>query len=138
MDREARENFDLLDEIADQLQLDVSPQVWPVGYGLNFRGIYDFAAEDFTVFDAALGENGHISKTDLAAHLSAEDLAKLKEEAELARGVLPRFDLAAYRGGMLTPVFFGSALKNFGVKNLLSMLARHAPSPRPQGSTRWR
>jgi peptide chain release factor 3 len=134
MDREARENFDLLDEIADQLQLDVSPQVWPVGYGLNFRGIYDFAAEDFTVFDAALGENGHISKTDLAAHLSAEDLAKLKEEAELARGVLPRFDLAAYRGGMLTPVFFGSALKNFGVKNLLSMLARHAPSPRPQAA----
>jgi peptide chain release factor 3 len=134
MDREARETFDLLDEIADQLQLDVSPQVWPVGYGLNFRGIYDFAKQDFTPFNTHGSDEAHVGKADLAGRLAPEDYAKFREEAELARGVLPHFDLQSYREGHLTPVFFGSALKNFGVRDLLAMLARHAPSPRSQAA----
>jgi peptide chain release factor 3 len=132
MDREAREPFELLDEIADQLQLDVSPQVWPVGYGLNFRGVSDLATGDFTPFNSVSGEEARIGGRALAPRLTEDERAKLQEESELAKGVLPAFDLQSYREGHLTPVFFGSALKNFGVKNLLSMLAKHAPSPRSQ------
>ncbi|MGB8602234.1 MAG: peptide chain release factor 3 [Rhizomicrobium sp.] len=134
MDREARENFELLDEIGDQLQLDLCPMVWPVGYGLNFRGVLDFAHEQFVPF-VAHGTHPDIYPQDqMAAHLRPEELEKFNEEVELARGVLPRFDLESYRAGHLTPVFFGSALKNFGVRQLLSALARFAPPPRTQAA----
>jgi len=128
MDREARDPFELLDEIADQLQLDVAPITWPAGQGLNFRGCLDLYTEEFSVFgrDEKIGDNA------LADFLAPDEFAKLEEEAELAQGVLARFDPAAYREGHLTPVFFGSALKKFGVRDLIEALATHAPRPRPQ------
>jgi len=119
MDREARDAFELLDEISDQLQLNVAPMVWPAGHGQNFKGVYDLYADAFLPF----GDN--------PATLPADVEAKLEEDMELARGGLSRFDPAAYREGHLSPVFFGSALKKFGVSELLTMLAEHAPSPRP-------
>jgi len=120
MDREARDPFELLDEISDQLQLDVAPMSWPAGYGLNFKGVYDLYADAFVPFGEAV--------------LPDEMRPKLEEEVELARGGLARFDAHVYREGQLTPVFFGSALKNFAVKDLLTALAEHAPSPRPQAA----
>jgi peptide chain release factor 3 len=128
MDREARDAVELLDEIADQLQLDVAPMFWPAGHGLNFRGLYDLYADDFLPY----GEKDRIGPNALAMKLRDDERAKLEDDVELVRAGLSRFDRASYREGHLTPVYFGSALKNFGVHELLSALAEHAPSPRPQ------
>ncbi len=122
MDREARDAFELLDEISDQLQLDVAPMSWPAGHGLNFKGVYDLYTDEFQPF----GDN----PTPLADDVRV----KLEDDLELARAGLARFDSAFYREGHLTPVFFGSALKNFAVKDLLSFLAKHAPPPRAQAA----
>jgi peptide chain release factor 3 len=127
MDREARDPLELLDEIADQLQLECAPMVWPVGMGQNFRGTIDLYTEEFSPF----GGGEKLSGDAVAALLSAEEKDKLDEEVELARAGLPRFDHGTYREGHQTPVYFGSALKNFGVRDLLSALAKNAPPPGP-------
>jgi peptide chain release factor 3 len=120
MDREARDPFELLDEIADQLQIETAPMVWPAGMGLNFRGVRNLADNSFIAFDNAA--------------LDAALKKKLDEDVMLAREGLPKFDLATYREGHLSPVYFGSALKNFGVAELLGALAQYAPSPREQAA----
>jgi peptide chain release factor 3 len=109
VDREGRHPFDLLDEVASDLALDVSPMNWPVGMGGTFQGLYDLTART----GPALPEE------------VAEELALIEA------GYAP-FDEVAYRNGDLTPVFFGSALREFGVADLIDALARFAPSPRPQ------
>ncbi|HTT84772.1 MAG TPA: peptide chain release factor 3 [Rhizomicrobium sp.] len=128
MDREARDSFELLDEISDQLQLECAPMVWPAGMGLNFRGIYDLARDEFLRF----GSNERVSGAVLKDVLASDEREKFEEEFALARGACPTFDLENYRSGHLTPVFFGSALRNFGVRELLDALAKYAPSPRVQ------
>src|SRR6201999_4485435 len=120
MDREARDPFELLDEISDQLQIETAPMVWPAGMGLNFKGVQSLASDKFTSFDGAV--------------LDPALKEKLTEDVLLAREGLPVFDLATYREGHLSPVYFGSALKNFGVAELLGALAAHAPSPRDQSA----
>ncbi|PTQ09955.1 peptide chain release factor 3 [Sphingomonas oleivorans] len=140
VDREGREPFALLDEIADALALDVAPMSWPVGMGGTFEGIYDLArdrlhrpAADAT--GAFEGDSVQLSGLDdakLEPLVSADGLAHLREEAELAMAGYASFDEAAYRHGDLTPVYFGSALKDFGVEQLIDALAQFAPSPRPQ------
>jgi peptide chain release factor 3 len=135
MDREARDPFELIDEIADQLQLDVAPMSWPAGQGLNFRGVFDLYTDDFQVYAGDRPGGGErLNTAALAEFLDLEEKAKLYEDLELARAGLARFDHAEYRAGRLTPVFFGSALKNFAVSDLLSALAEYAPSPRPQAA----
>jgi peptide chain release factor 3 len=118
MDREARDPFELLDEISDQLQIETAPMMWPCGMGLNFRGVEDIRTGGFLAFNGAVP--------------SEEEAAKLEEDVLLAREGLPAFDLDTYREGHLSPVFFGSALKNFGVAPLLDALARYAPCPHAQ------
>jgi peptide chain release factor 3 len=130
MDREARDTFELLDEISDQLQLDVAPMVWPAGMGQNFKGVYDLYTDDFVPF----GGGDRIGGNALTAFLPEDVKAKLDEEMELAIGGLARFDARAYREGHLTPVYFGSALKRFGVRELLDALAEQAPPPRDQAA----
>ncbi|MGV3769670.1 MAG: peptide chain release factor 3, partial [Sphingobium phenoxybenzoativorans] len=139
VDREGRDPFALLDEVADALALDVCPMSWPVGMGGTFEGIYDFTTDRLRQPSGGSkefeGQEQHFSGLDdptLADVLSAEGLEKLREEAELARGGYADFDLAAYRHGDLTPVYFGSALKLFGVTELIDALAAHAPPPRTQ------
>jgi peptide chain release factor 3 len=129
MDREARDPFDLIDEIADQLQLHVTPAMWPVGSGLNFRGAMDFSKNHFLPFARDAAPVGH---NRLAEVLSAEEHKHLNDEMELARGGYPAFDLASFREGHLTPIFFGAALKNFGIRELITGLGEHAPGPRAQ------
>jgi peptide chain release factor 3 len=130
MDREARDPFSLLDEISDQLQLETAPMVWPAGMGLNFKGVHDLASDAFVPFQGGerVGDNA------IASVLDAELKAKLDEEVSLVREGLPSFDLALYREGHLSPVYFGSALKNFGVAELLGALAAYAPPPRDQAA----
>ncbi len=125
MDRETRDPFELLDEVADQLQLETAPIVWPVGMGLNFRGIYDLYGDTFVPFASDK------ARADIPTPLADAERSKLEEDIELARAGLSRFDPAAYREGHLTPVFFGSALKNFGVRELMNALAENAPPPGP-------
>ena len=128
VDREGRSPFETLDEVADALALDVSPQNWPVGLGGLFEGILDFAT-------GAVSRPEGDSKEFLGLREEGVILPDaVAEEAELARGGYPEFDLEAYRHGDLTPVFFGSALKNFGVTELIDAIARVAPPPRPQSS----
>ncbi|HVC52439.1 MAG TPA: peptide chain release factor 3 [Stellaceae bacterium] len=139
MDREAREPFDLIDEIEQTLALDATPASWPIGMGRDFLGTYDLVGDSLLLFD----RNSHDRLTDpircrglddpnLAAHLPEKAIATLREEVEMARGLCKPFDRAAYREGHMTPVFFGSALNNFGVRELLNGVADIAPPPRPQ------
>ncbi len=130
MDREARDTFELLDEIADQLQLDCAPMVWPAGMGLNFKGVIDLYTDKFSIF----GTKDTCSRSEMEKLLPADVLEKLNEDVELASAGLSRFDLQSYREGHQSPVFFGSALKNFGVRELIDTLARIAPPPRAQAS----
>ena len=126
VDREGRPVFELLDEIADMLALDVSPQMYPVGMGGEFKGILDFASGSVAVPEGPSKEFKGRRDADFAL---PEDIA---ENIELAQIGYPEFDLEAYRNGDLTPVYFGSALKNFGVSELIDAIARIAPPPRPQ------
>jgi peptide chain release factor 3 len=127
VDREGRSPFELMDEVADALALDVCPMSWPVGMGGTFQGVLDFASGE-TCRPEGPG------REFLGLREMAQLPAEVADEAELARGGYPAFDLDAYRSGDLTPVWFGSALKNFGVAELIEAIASYAPPPRPQPS----
>jgi len=140
VDREGRAPFTLLDEVADALALDVTPMSWPVGMGGTFEGIYDLArnvlhrpAADATgAFEGDSVPVGGLEDPDLDKLLSSDGVALLREEAELAMAGYAPMSETAYRAGDLTPVYFGSALKDFGVEQLIEALASFAPPPRPQ------
>ena len=139
VDREGRSPFELLDEIADMLQLDVTPMSWPVGMGGTFEGIYDLHADRLMLPEGASrdfqGKAISFAGLDDPAienALSPAGVAALRDEAALALGGYGAFDGDAYRGGDQTPVYFGSALKDFGVAELIDALGRHAPGPCPQ------
>jgi peptide chain release factor 3 len=140
LDREGREPVDLLDEIEQTLALDVTPASWPIGMGRDFLGCYDLLRDRLVLMEKggrqelpAEGETCQgLDDPKLDRLLPEHAVRKLREEVEMARGLMPPFDLAAYRAGHLTPVFFGSAVNNFGVRELLLGLAEMAPGPRPQ------
>jgi peptide chain release factor 3 len=140
VDREGRAPFELLDEVADALALDVCPMSWPVGMGGTFEGIYDLSknvlhrpADDATgAFEGDSVPVGGLDDPDLDSLLSGDGVALLREEAELAGAGYAPMDMDAYRAGDLTPVYFGSALKDFGVEQLIDALEGFAPPPRPQ------
>lgn len=139
VDREGREVFDILDEVANLLALDVTPMTWPVGMGGTFEGIYDLANKrlllpegDSREFHGKVIQTTGLDDPQLDAIVSAENLAKLRENVELAQAGYPEFDGEAYRNGDLTPVYFGSALKEFGVDSLINAIADFAPPPRSQ------
>src|SRR4029077_1950704 len=117
-DREGRHPFELIEEIEKTLALDVAPVLWPLGFAADYRGGFDLLADRLDIYDGGAAR--------------PEELAKLKEEVELARAACPLFDPAAYQEGHMTPVFFGSALRTFGIAGLLEGLAIFAPAPRPQ------
>ncbi len=142
LDRESRDPFELLDEIEQSLQLDVSPASWPIGSGRNFKGCYDLLNDRLLLINKTKGERPDITHTCnglddpmLDEFLGEMDAAKLREDIEMVRGLCPEFDLQAYRDGNLTPVFFGSALNSFGVRELLDGVAQMAPPPLPQPSS---
>ncbi|WP_298811855.1 peptide chain release factor 3 [uncultured Sphingomonas sp.] len=126
VDREGRPVFELLDEIADILALDVAPMSWPIGMGGEFEGVLDL--ETGGVSRPEGDSRNFQGRVDQDVTLSE----RFAEEVELAQAGYAAFDGEAYRNGDLTPVYFGSALKDFGVAELIDALARHAPPPRPQ------
>lgn len=137
MDRESRDVFELLDEIEKTLALDTTPMTWPVGRGRDFLGTYDVVNGGVRLLE------GGGAKTGAAQQIEIEELAKLnanldvsavKDELELVTEASKPFELEAFREGHLTPVYFGSALRNFGVGDLLEGLGKFAPEPRAQES----
>jgi peptide chain release factor 3 len=137
MDRESRDTFELLDEIEKTLALDTTPMTWPVGRGRDFLGTYDIATGGVRLLEGGGAKTGaaqQIDIADLAGRNANLDVSEVKDELALVSEACKPFELDAFREGHLTPVYFGSALRNFGVGDLLEGLGRFAPAPRAQES----
>jgi peptide chain release factor 3 len=137
MDRESRDTFELLDEIEKTLALDTTPMTWPVGRGRDFMGTYDVANGGIRLLEGGGAKTGQAEQIDIAelgGRNANLDVSAIKDELELIREACKPFDLDAFREGHLTPVYFGSALRNFGVGDLLEGLGKFAPAPRAQDS----
>jgi peptide chain release factor 3 len=137
MDRESRDVFDLLDEIEKTLALDTVPINWPVGRGRDFMGTYDIETGGIRLLEGGGAKTGAAEKiaiADLAGRNQNLDATEIAGELELVKEAGKPFDLQSFREGHMTPVYFGSALRNFGVGDLLEGLGRFAPPPRAQES----
>ncbi len=141
MDREGKDAFELLDEIEQKLNLTVTPLSYPIGMGYDFKGIYNIWEKNVNLFtgDPKKDIEETIEISDLTSNeldelIGSKSADNLREELELAQGVYPAFDKEAYLEGRLQPVFFGSALNNFGVRELLDCFINIAPTPRPKQS----
>ena len=135
MDRESRDPFELLDEIEKTLALDTAPVNWPVGRGRDFIATIAVDGGGVRLVEGDAGKAGTLREmalADVTALNPALDAAAISHEFELVREACRKFELAAFREGHLSPVFFGSALKNFGVGDLLDAVGRIAPYPRAQ------
>lgn len=141
LDREGKDAFDLLDEIEQKLQLTVTPLSFPIGMGYDFKGIYNLWEQNVNLFSGDSRKNieetvhiEDIKDTQLDDLVGSDAADTLREELELVKGVYPDFDQQAYLEGNQQPVFFGSALNNFGVRELLDCFVSIAPTPRPKQS----
>ena len=139
MDRESREIFDIIDEIQENLAIDVTPASWPIGVGHDFMGCYDMLNDRLELMDRAdrnkVADSIEINGLDdpkLAEHIPAHLLEKLIEEVEMARALLPELDPQALLEGTMTPIWFGSAINSFGVKELMEGIASFGPQPQVQ------
>jgi peptide chain release factor 3 len=142
LDREGRDPMGLLDEIEDTLQLEVVPASWPIGMGRTFRGCYDLLGDRLMLWRRGGGERRDVATEAVVLDgladrridelLDADAAENLREEVEMVRELCPAFDRERFLAGDMTPVFFGSALNNFGVRTLLDSLAELAPPPRPR------
>lgn len=136
MDREGRDPFELLDEIEEELKIKVRPLSWPIEQGQRFKGVYNIYEQKLDLYTPSkqvVTEKVEvdIDTTELEAHIGDEQAMKLRADLELIEGVYPTFEVNKYLSGDLAPVFFGSALNNFGVKELLDCFVKIAPCPRP-------
>lgn len=139
LDREGREPLALLDEIEKVLHIACTPVTWPIGMGKRFKGIYHLRDDYVRLFSEVDNEKAAtgiridgLENPELLQHLSAEMIDELKDEIELVQGASDVFDLDAYLAGRQTPVFFGSAINNFGVQEFLDAIATYAPAPQEQ------
>ena len=141
LDREGQDPFSLLEEIEQTLALDVAPAVWPIGMGHDFKGCFDLIQDKLNLIDRSADKtklpvtqetiNG-INDPKLDTLLPENQVSKLREDVEMVRALCKPVDEQAYLDGYLTPVFFGSAINNFGVRELLDALVAMAPAPKPQ------
>ena len=135
LDREGRDAMEILDEIESVLQINCSPVTWPIGMGKRFKGVYDLRTGVTHLFSATHG--GKIKEGEVVQGLGnprldeliGDQAEELREEIELVLGASHPLDLEAYANGELTPVFFGSAINNFGVEELLKAFVQYAPGP---------
>ena len=141
MDRESRDTFEIIDEIQENLAIDVTPASWPIGVGRDFIGCYDILRDRLEIMDRAdrnkVAESIEINGLDdpkLAEHVGPDQLEQLKEELEMARELLPALDPKAVLEGTMTPIWFGSAINSFGVKELMDGIAGYGPEPQPQSA----
>ena len=136
MDREGRDPFELLDELEEELQIKVRPLSWPINQGARFKGVYNIYENQLQLFTPNKQRvtekvEVDVSGPELMQHIGADDANKLREDLELVSGVYPEFEVDTYRSAQVAPVFFGSALNNFGVQELLNCFVEIAPSPKP-------
>ncbi len=136
MDREAKDPFDLLDELEEELHIHVRPLTWPIESGVRFKGVYNIYEHNLNLYQPSkqvVTEKVEVDihTEELDNQIGAQLADKLRGELELIDGVYPEFDKEEYLKGELAPVFFGSALNNFGVQELLDCFVEIAPSPRP-------
>src|SRR6056297_3028463 len=141
MDRESRETFDIIDEIQENLAIDVTPASWPIGKGRDFIGCYDMLNDRLELMDRAdrnkVAESIKINGLDdpaLAKHVPADLIGQLREEVEMARELLPALDPQSVLEGHMTPIWFGSAINSFGVKELMDGIGTYGPEPQPQSA----
>ncbi|KGO02901.1 peptide chain release factor 3 [Porphyromonas gulae] len=137
LDREGQDPFDLLDEVEEELQIRVRPLSWPIDMGARFKGVYNIYEEELNLFTPdkqRITESvafKDLSSPELEQYIGESQAYKLRADIELIDGVYPPFDKEEYLAGQLAPVFFGSALNNFGVQELLNCFVEIAPSPQP-------
>ena len=135
MDREGRDPFDLLDELEKELQIQVRPLSWPINQGVKFKGVYNIYEQKLDLFTPdkqRVTEKVEIdiNSSQLDERVGAQDAGQLRDDLELIDGIYPSFDVDDYRSATVAPVFFGSALNNFGVQELLNCFVKIAPCPR--------
>ncbi len=137
MDREGKDPFDLMDEVEKELKITCRPLSWPINIGERFKGVYNLFESSLNLYTPSkqtISESVAIESLEdplLEERIGADDAQQLREDVDLLSGVYPDFDTEPYLRGELAPVFFGSALNNFGVRELLDCFCRIAPSPRP-------
>jgi peptide chain release factor 3 len=140
LDREGREPIELMDEVENVLKIKCAPMTWPIGMGKRFKGVYHLYKDEIHLFSAQHG--GKIAEAEVIKGLNnpkLDELLKyqaeeLRDEIDLVKGASHEFDLEDYLAGNLTPVFFGSAINNFGILELLDAFAEYAPSPKPRAA----
>lgn len=139
MDREGKDAFDLLDELEEKLKIKTRPLSWPIGIGATFQGVYNLYEKDLRLFNAnktklesEVIEISDLSDEKLDKIIGASAADTLREEVEMVEGVYEPFSPEAYMSAEVAPVFFGSALNNFGVKELLDTFVEIAPTPLPR------
>jgi len=139
MDRESRDTFEIIDEIQEMLAIHVTPASWPIGVGRDFIGCYDLIHDRLELMDRA--DRNKVAETvaidgledpKIAEHVPADLLEKLREDVEMARALLPALDPAQVLDGHMTPIWFGSAINSFGVRELMEGIANFGPEPQPQ------
>lgn len=135
MDREGRDPFDLLDEVEGELKIAVRPLSWPINQGQKFKGVYNIYENNLNLFTpnkqlVTEKVEVDVNSEELDARVGQQDADKLREDLDLIAGVYPEFDVSSYLDADVAPVFFGSALNNFGVQELLDCFVEIAPSPR--------
>ncbi len=140
LDREGKEPIELLDEVEEVLKINCAPITWPIGMGKRLKGVYHFLRDEILLYEA--GKNYETQEAEIIKGLHSPELdealgeaaADLRDEIELVQGASHEFDLDAYLSGDLTPVFFGSAINNFGVEPLLDAFVENAPAPQPRAT----
>ena len=139
LDREGKEGFDLLDEVEAKLGLTVCPLSWPIGMGQRFQGVYSLYEKKLVLFRPHGKQNeedtveiSDLSSDELVKHVGEAAAEELREEVHMIEEVYPHFEQEAYSNGELSPVFFGSAINNFGVRELLDCFVDIAPPPLPR------
>ena len=141
LDREGREPMELLDEVERVLGIRCAPVTWPIGMGRSLKGVYHLLDDSIRLYQPGkagrLGESRAIQglDSDEARAVLGDRADEFRDEVELVRGASHAFDIDAYRAGEVTPVFFGSAINTFGIRELLDAFVAHAPAPRPRQTT---
>jgi peptide chain release factor 3 len=141
LDREGQDAFDLLDELESKLGLSLCPMSWPIGMGREFKGVYNMWAQNLLMYQPGSKQKvqetiaiNDINDPVLKKHIGDKNHEILTEELTLVQGVYPEFERESYLNGQQSPVFFGSALNNFGVQELLDCFVDIAPPPQPKNS----
>jgi len=135
-DRDALDPFELIDNVETICSIQCAPMTWPIGSGVEFKGVYDLRTKQIVSFEDVdnpleprVIDASNLDNDEVLEYIGETLLEKLKEDLEMVSGCMPEFDEEEFLAGIQTPVFFGSALNNFGVKEILDMVSGHAPGP---------